>query len=526
MKRFRLTLLLSVLLSLLLQVRPAWAVERFAVLVGDNRGESDEPDLRYAESDAESLYEVLKEVGGFRPENMLLLRGEPSKVVERAIISMNDRIRGVSSRANTQVMLLVYYSGHGDSRSLHLNRSTLELALLEQLVRSSAAAFRILVVDACRSGMLTRVKGGVPAPAFALRVEDTLNGEGVVFLTASSANEDAQEADGLGGSFFTHYFRSGLLGPADENSDGRVTLDEVYRYTYANTIRASSRTIAGTQHPTFNYELRGQGSIVLSEPGAQRQRRATLRFPSGRSYLLFSRDANGRVMGEVGPHDVNRTMSVPEGTYFVRGRGSSHLLEGTVSVSKGQLLDVEDDQLQRIDYARLVRKGGAYRDIAHGPHSGYSFRTALANADAPCHGAFAGYSFVLSALSLSPRVEACRSFFENVSLSSTVDSIGVSLRAGHAWDINRWSLELGTEAGGTVHRQRFDTDGLAPSRTTFGGNFGLGAGAALALGYGLSLFAETGVEANLFEMEHTDSGQRTATASLALRQRLGFSKLW
>ena len=45
-----------------------------------------------------------------------------------------------------------------------------------------------------------------------------LAGEGVVFLTSSSANEDAHESDTLKGSFFTHYLVSGMLGAADTDA--------------------------------------------------------------------------------------------------------------------------------------------------------------------------------------------------------------------------------------------------------------------------------------------------------------------
>jgi hypothetical protein len=301
---------------------------------------------------------------------------------------MNDRIRAAQGRPGVQTMLFVYYSGHADAQSLHLGRSLLDLSLLEQLVRSSSAAFRILVVDACRSGSITRVKGGTPAPAFAVHVDETLNGEGTVFLTSSSANEDAQESDALGGSFFTHYFSSGLLGPADTNGDGLVTLDEAYRHAHASTLRASSRTLAGVQHPTYRYELKGQAGIVLSQPVLYRPNRGQLSFPTGQSYLVFAGGENGAVVGEVGARDVSRGLSVSPGKYFVRGRASSYLLEGSVAVGAGQTLEVSDSKLQRVQYARLARKGGSDLDFVHGPLAGYTFRTALENSTGLCHGAF------------------------------------------------------------------------------------------------------------------------------------------
>ena len=90
---------------------------------------------------------------------------------------------------------------------------------------------RILVIDSCRSGAVTRVKGGRPAPPILLGDTQELDGEGVIVLTASAAGEDAQESDQLGGSFFTHYLLSGLRGAADDNGDQVVTVAEAFSYT-------------------------------------------------------------------------------------------------------------------------------------------------------------------------------------------------------------------------------------------------------------------------------------------------------
>jgi hypothetical protein len=93
-----------------------------------------------------------------------------------------------------------------------LGDGALPLARLEQLVRGSAAAFRLLIVDACRSGALTRIKGGSSVPAPTLRLTERLPADGVVVWTSSSANEDAQESDELGGSFFL-VMQGGAGGP-------------------------------------------------------------------------------------------------------------------------------------------------------------------------------------------------------------------------------------------------------------------------------------------------------------------------
>ena len=199
------------LIAAAIAVLPAAAAaqaERFALVVGNDLGQPPEAGLLYAESDASRVAAMLQEVGGVRPENLVLLRGQDATVVRRTLIAVNDRVRA----AGGQTMLIVYYSGHADSGALHLGATSLDLSELEQLVRGSAATFRLLILDACRSGALTRVKGGEPIPPFDLRMGERVAGEGAVFLTSSSAAEDSQESDEIKGSFFTHALVSGLLG--------------------------------------------------------------------------------------------------------------------------------------------------------------------------------------------------------------------------------------------------------------------------------------------------------------------------
>jgi uncharacterized caspase-like protein len=110
---------------------------------------------------------------------------------------------------------MLYYSGHAAARALHLGKTPSSLLELERLVRGSASNMRVLLLDACGAGALTRLKGGSPAPPHSLQHDESLEGEGVAILVASSAHEDAQESDALHGSIFMHHFVSGLMGAAD-----------------------------------------------------------------------------------------------------------------------------------------------------------------------------------------------------------------------------------------------------------------------------------------------------------------------
>ncbi len=479
-------------------------VERYAVIVGDNVGAADEQRLRFAETDAARVAELLAEVGGVRDENQVVLRGKTADQVRRALIATNERIR-VTQRADREAVLFVYYSGHGDADALHLGDGRLELRELEALVRGSPAQIRILVLDACRSGSVTRVKGGVQAPPIALSGVHEVSGEGVIVLTASTAGEDAQESDQLAGSFFTHYLLSGLRGAADDNGDQVVTVGEAFRYTREQTILASSRTLGGTQHPTFHYDLRGRDDIALAELGNLKDR-GQLALPEGATWLVM-RKAGAGVVGEIVAGARRRTLSLTPGGYVVRGRARDALLEGNAVVTAGRVTTIDGDQLERSSYARLVRKGAGTQSSVSALSGNLLVQTPTALGATLCVGGLVGWTHARADVTLSPRLGACRSSFYNSRVSATADAFLAELRVSKVWDLPRVSIDLGVTAGAEVLHQRFETLGLAPPRTTAGSYLGVGVGLVLPLGGAVYVMGELAGLGHVFAVENQNGGR-------------------
>jgi hypothetical protein len=478
----------------------AGAVTRYALVIGNDTGDRDEAVLRYAEHDAEHFAATLVDLGGFATGDVVVLRGGDADAARAALIALNDRIR-TGGPADT--MLVVYYSGHADAEALHLGATNFALPQLEQLVRGSPAAFRLLVVDACRSGALTRVKGGKPATTFSIALGDTLAADGVVFWTASAASEEAQESDTIKGSFFSHFLVSGLAGPADADNDGAVTTAEAYEYARAATLRASSRTLAGTQHPTFRDELAGRDSIVLTRPGATDPRRAAIRVPADRDMIVLAGTAGGPVVAEVGIHDRTRRLNVRAGKYFVRARGDTHLLEGTIDVAAGTEHVVADRELARVDYIEVAAKGAPRTPaVPDSVEAGALVRTALIDGGDPCVGAIAGYAVALAWLTLTPRFSACREHVANAFVTTATDDVVADVRVSHAWRAAAWTFAVQVEAGGAVLHQHFTTDGNAPARTSAGALFGGGGSVELALRH--DFYASVAGEVDSFVLHRDD----------------------
>lgn len=501
-------------------------VERYAVIIGDNAGAGDEQQLRFAEADAMRVAEVLGELGGVRDENQVVLRGKSADLVRRALIATNERIR-VGLRAGHEAELFVYYSGHGDADALHLGDSRFELRELEALVRGSPAQVRVLVIDACRAGSLTRVKGGTPAPAIALSDADEPAGEGMIVLTASTAGEDAQESDQLGGSFFTHYLVSALRGAADDNGDHIVTVGEAFRYTREQTVAASSRTLGGTQHPTFYYDLRGRTDVVLADL-ARGTARGQLTVPDGATWLVLRA---GGVVGEIPVGAARRTLSLAPGRYVVRGRERVALVEGPVSVAPGSVTVVDPAQLDRIAYARLVRKGRSDAPAtANGLFVGPAFD--VPNINGPCVGGTIGANHVRADLTLSPRLSYC-SAQDVLDNDDPVDAeVTAALRVARVWDLRRASLDIGVGLGAMFLQRSSAPRG----GTDFSGRFVWGEwalGAAVDVGIGVTvpvarrgfLLVEAAQQNLVYTEPRHDGHEARFTAKPSLRTLLAIG-LW
>ncbi|MFT4977695.1 MAG: antitoxin component YwqK of YwqJK toxin-antitoxin module [Myxococcota bacterium] len=311
-------------------------VSRHAVVVGSNDGGPDLPQLRYAGADAERLQAVLTELGGFSPESITFLK-EPSR--DELLAALRDHA-WISEQA-PEDMFVFYYSGHANAHGLRLGDEVLPYAELRQSINELDAEVRLGVLDACRSGEITRLKGLSLAAPFA--TDDALQSQGEAWLTASAANEDAQESDHIQGSFFTHYLVSGLRGAADTD-DGVVSLDEVYRYTFDQTVQRTGRTDAGAQHPTYKFDLQGKGDLQLTDT---RESSARLTIPEGLTgaFTVLSVPQNLPLV-EVSRSSRDTSAAVialPPGSYLLRMTNSVGTAEATVGLSEGANFIVPGD---------------------------------------------------------------------------------------------------------------------------------------------------------------------------------------
>ncbi len=243
---------------------------RRAILIGSSQfpDEKSLDDLRCPENDVDGFNELLvaKEFGAF--DEILTIKNERS---HEALVKINRALR----EANSDDLTLIFYSGHGKTdrhNELYLATVDTQLKLLEStsipferiysFIKNSDCKSIALVLDCCYSGAAATsiVKGNVEE-----KLESASKGSGVYVLTASSAFQTAQEREGDRHSLLTKHILHGIRqGEADLNRDGKVSMDDLYRYV-VQYVREE-----GKQEPMrWDVSVRG-GEMIIAWAGKAR----------------------------------------------------------------------------------------------------------------------------------------------------------------------------------------------------------------------------------------------------------------
>jgi hypothetical protein len=332
----------------------ATTTRRFALIVGNDNGGGDTRPLLYAGEDARRIHDVLTHYGFVSADNAVLLINGRADELQRALAQLQGRALQAKQRGD-HTALVVYYSGHAKDGALRLGETRIGLDDLKARLRAAGTDVVVGIFDSCRSGVVTRTKGARLAPAFDVQANAAEEARGTVFLTSSSADEDAQESDDIRGSYFSHHLENGLRGVADQSNDGRVTLSEAYAYAYARTVADTAESAAGAQHPTFSYDLKGNGDLVLTEPGGRSEGLLVpAAAPAGTYYIVRGDVIAAEV---VKPNGEMRRIALRPARYVVKRRLSDRLRIGQIDIARGTLAVLDEGRLRDAPFSDDPVKG-------------------------------------------------------------------------------------------------------------------------------------------------------------------------
>ncbi len=333
-------------------------IRRFALIAGANNGGSDRVLLRYAVSDADTMMNVLKSIGGVSDNDGILLVNPDRRNFISAMSKIKNEI-DQSKNKNERIEFIFYYSGHSDDEAILLGREKIFYKELKDGIKKIPADVRIAILDSCSSGAFTRIKGGKFRPPFIL--DSSFNMKGDAFMTSSSVNEASQESDAIKGSFFTYYLVSGLRGAADMIHDGRITLNEAYQYAYNETLSRTEKTMGGTQHPNYDIQMTGTGDVVITDIKHKTSGLIIEKKIAGKIYI---RNNDNVLVAELQkPYGRELEIALPEGKYTLSNRIDDTLFEARIDIPHGENYHLAQNNMTGTGAEDTVFKGETKSEI-------------------------------------------------------------------------------------------------------------------------------------------------------------------
>jgi hypothetical protein len=328
-------------------------IEKLALIIGNNHGLVNEEALGFAERDAIQVQEVLTTLGSVEKDRCYLLLNQSKDKVTLAFSEIIGRAKEVK-KTNAQIMLFIYFSGHGSPGYFHLNGKKLPLTQIREWFASADVDFKIFIADACYSGSLLDAKGGRIGAPLSIKVDDTISTSGAVILTSSSGDEQANESKKLKSSLFTFHLLSGLRGAADYDKNKNVTLWEMLSYAGTQTKAITSGALT-RQHPEFDINMAGTDEIVISQ--LQRSNaHLTLMQCSGTYDIIDETTADICAEVHAQPHDTI-TLALDAGRYQIRQVLDDRVLNAPIDLTWDKSRIVTHRDLKPFPIDAFVQKG-------------------------------------------------------------------------------------------------------------------------------------------------------------------------
>lgn len=151
------------------------------------------------------------------------------------------QMRRLFARANTNDIILLFFSGHGYQGGFCAYDGNLSYSSVRNVMASSRCKNKMIFADACFSGQMRQQKRQSTADQTELK---NLN---VLLFLSSRGGETSFEAAGAETGYFTTALVAAIRGKADKNRDRTITAKELFDYV-SNRVSTETR---GKQHPVM-----------------------------------------------------------------------------------------------------------------------------------------------------------------------------------------------------------------------------------------------------------------------------------
>lgn len=226
-----------------IQAKPVIKGQIYAVVVGVSDYALDQLDLRYCHDDAQDFYDFLRSpAGGSTPAGNIAFLTNSDATRDNIIAAMNR----IYAKCGPNDEAVFFFSGHGDDglfvpHDYTGNSNALYHRSVKAAFSNCSATRKIVFADACLSGSIRAGSAEETVP------ETAQTEQQIAVFMSSRKTEYSLELGSLRQSVFTYYAVKGMEGAADLNHDGKVIIEELYRYVKVNVEKDTK----GRQHPVL-----------------------------------------------------------------------------------------------------------------------------------------------------------------------------------------------------------------------------------------------------------------------------------
>ncbi|MEH2253151.1 GUN4 domain-containing protein [Nostoc sp.] len=260
--------------------------DRWAVIVGISKYQYSSLNLRYADRDAEELYQLLltDNGGSFQSDHICKLTNEQATTG-----NITRALRSFLKKPAREDLVLIYFACHGspdsdrpyddvylvtyDTDPNDIAGTALPMEAIDRALKGILHSEKVIILaDTCHSAAISGGIGGRRSIVDDAKLMNRFLKEisqskgGVALLTSAEVNEVSFEDTKWGGGHgvFTHFLLEGMRGAADRDHNGVVTIGELFEYVRDNVQRATDYR----QHPSIGMNVYDRNMPIAIAPNA------------------------------------------------------------------------------------------------------------------------------------------------------------------------------------------------------------------------------------------------------------------
>jgi hypothetical protein len=234
---------------------------QFVLLIAVQEHADPRNNLQFTVKDAELMARTLRDRALTPADVIVEMTDRSPNSLQPRLANLRRELPRILAEAEPDDRVILFFSGHGverdgvtylipsDARGDDLSGTALPVSELSEALRQCRAGVKFLILDSCHSGGAKSPRAGEPASEVLAKSFVSRRVPGCIILASCRAEESSREWPQQQQGLFTYWLARALEGGGDSNGDGRLTVDEVYDYTFERVVKTAKQVFGADQTP-------------------------------------------------------------------------------------------------------------------------------------------------------------------------------------------------------------------------------------------------------------------------------------